>query len=74
MPRFALFSTMDQEPRKLSGHNTLKGAARAQDRLNKAVKRGNPGGNSYYPTSIRHADGTALTDDEYRELMSVYAR
>lgn len=71
MPRFALFSTMDQEPRKLSNHSTLRGAARAQDKLNKAVKRGNPGGNSYYPTSIRHGDGTPLTDEEHAQLMSL---
>ena len=72
---FALFSTMETErslQRVLSKHRTLKGADDAQDRLNRAVKRGS-GSSAYHPTIIRHADGTDITEAEAQALDRIRA-
>lgn len=75
MARYALFSTMESNrelQKALSRHNTLKGADDAQDRLNRAVKRGS-GPGAYHPTAIRQADGSDLTDADREELERVRA-
>lgn len=72
MAKYALFSmTNSNYPRVLSNHRTLKGANDAQNKLNRDVRRNNPGGNAYHPTSIRHGDGEPLTESEWNELTAI---
>ena len=69
---FALFNTMDSSPelhRVISRHRLLKRAVKAQQKMARDVRRNNPGGNAYLPTTIKHADGTPLSEIEFEVLM-----
>lgn len=64
---YALIDTFND--REISQHKTLEACAKAQSRHLDRVRRAN-GKDSYLTYSVRHADGTKLTEaeqDDYRD-------
>lgn len=52
-------------------HRTLRTALDCLRAYEGAVQKGNPGGNSYSDRGVCHADGSALSEEEFDDLYAI---